>query len=607
MSRITNLNTLRIGTFGGWYSCWYDKEYYSFLIFRDYKIIEYLSSIFYRLRLPTNLFYLNRINQKYYYIETNIYISKNILNRTTKSIHNNKNLFKYISLIEYILDVILFFPKKNLILKFENIINNNIQSYLIYSFYLLFLFFNNNYYYNYIFFCEFLKNVNIYKNEYSFFDKFYIFYNNYNINKLYLNIIKFNDIFSNKDENIIDIKYLSFMDPNNFFFKLLYEIYFYKFIQYIIYFIYNILYDIINLLFFSYLKKNNNLKKNIYYKIEQLLNNIYFLKKKYILLSSYKLEIFYNINLNIKKLIKTNKIFPLFINKNISNINQVNNLYYLEDRINKLIYLLFENRFNLFGYYYFSDFNLLQRESDSNYIEVFTTSVSMLYFKNINRLNNFFKLIKNHFNLLFFKFLRNSIEKSLYNNTGMFIFFLSSYYMKDFPVFDSKLLMDYIIYNLKKKNSIIEIYYNIANLQLQLNDISLDILIPFFNEMTIINNDLITNFKLIPYYNFNYSLNTALYNDIYNYEIKNKFFSIAGIRIEFKGPPKKAERSTILSYYETISNPKLSGRMPTHSIYADIDYNQSYVILKRSVFGIKIWIFHNTKILNNNFINKTIL
>jgi len=47
--------------------------------------------------------------------------------------------------------------------------------------------------------------------------------------------------------------------------------------------------------------------------------------------------------------------------------------------------------------------------------------------------------------------------------------------------------------------------------------------------------------------------------------------------------------------------------MPTHSIYADIHYYQSYIKLKRSTFGIKVWLFYNTRILNIHNINKTIL
>ena len=63
MRRVSNSNTLRIGIFGTWHSLWYDKEYYTFLVYKDYKLIEYLNSIFYRLRLPTTHFYLNRINR----------------------------------------------------------------------------------------------------------------------------------------------------------------------------------------------------------------------------------------------------------------------------------------------------------------------------------------------------------------------------------------------------------------------------------------------------------------------------------------------------------------------------------------------------------------
>src|SRR6478609_11206668 len=110
MKRISNLNTLRIGIFGTWYSLWYDKEYYSFLVYKDYKLTEYLNSIYYRLRLPTSHFYFNRINQKHYYIQSNIYLSSPNFNRFTKSVKSNKQVFKYISILEYLFDFNLLVP-----------------------------------------------------------------------------------------------------------------------------------------------------------------------------------------------------------------------------------------------------------------------------------------------------------------------------------------------------------------------------------------------------------------------------------------------------------------------------------------------------------------
>lgn len=129
MSRISNLNTLKIGIFGNWYSSWYDKEYYNFLLFKDYKLIQYLNSIFYRLRLPTSHFYINRINQKYYYIESNIYITQSTFRRLTKSIRTYKEIFRYISLIEYLFDVVFLLPKDSVSTKGLKLINRNINDF----------------------------------------------------------------------------------------------------------------------------------------------------------------------------------------------------------------------------------------------------------------------------------------------------------------------------------------------------------------------------------------------------------------------------------------------------------------------------------------------
>ena len=57
MSRLSNLTTVKIGMLNSWNSYWYDNYYYSFILFSDLKVKDYLSSLFYSLRIISD--YLN--------------------------------------------------------------------------------------------------------------------------------------------------------------------------------------------------------------------------------------------------------------------------------------------------------------------------------------------------------------------------------------------------------------------------------------------------------------------------------------------------------------------------------------------------------------------
>lgn len=223
MSRLSNLNTLKIGIFGNWYSSWYDREFYNFLVFRDYKLIQYLNSVFYRLRLPTSHFYINRINQKYYYIESNIYITKHTFRRFTKSVHTYKDIFKYISLIEYLFDSVFLLPKDSM----SGInVNKFICEYDTF-YYFLYCFFNN---YNTL-----NINNNILINRFSYFN--YInnllvnsctnfFSVKYNVQlNIFSNFFKINNTLKNKfirnysdlNKKKLNIKRLNYFYLNSFF------------------------------------------------------------------------------------------------------------------------------------------------------------------------------------------------------------------------------------------------------------------------------------------------------------------------------------------------------------------------------------------------------
>jgi hypothetical protein len=143
-------------------------------------------------------------------------------------------------------------------------------------------------------------------------------------------------------------------------------------------------------------------------------------------------------------------------------------------------------------------------------------------------------------------------------------------------------------------------------MQKSLNNKSKKIFIPLFNELNIVNSRLV-NKKYLTLYNYSNLFNIVFFNKIYNKDLLKKYNPVSGLRIEFSGPPKKAQMSKTIAYHNVIHDYKLVGKMPTHTVYADIHYYQSYVRLKRSTFGIKVWLFFHTRILNSNNVNKTIL
>jgi len=629
MSRLSNLNTLKIGIFGNWYSSWYDREFYNFLVFRDYKLIQYLNSVFYRLRLPTSHFYINRINQKYYYIESNIYITKHTFRRFTKSVHTYKDIFKYISLIEYLFDSVFLLPKDSM----SGInINKFICEYDTF-YYFLYCFFNN---YNTL-----NLNNNILINRFSYFN--YInnllvnscinfFSVKYNVQlNIFSNFFKINNTLKNKfirnysdlNKKKLNIKRLNYFYLNSFFLSSS-NISLFNYIININYantinllhrllfkFLFKFLFIFLNIyIIIVYNFKYSNINKNLL-KCENFLINSYYLLKKISIISNYKLIIKNNVklfliynfnNYSYSSILDSKKTRSTYI---INHENVSNN--YIHNKFNKYLNLLLSNKNNLFGFLYIQDFDEFFKKSINNSITVENDQVDAIYYKQVNHFNNFFKRIYVHFYKKFFNFFHLSIEYTITSFTGLQCFFLPTYYIKTFPIFDTKLLLDYISYNLKRRHHITKIFNKISLLQQKHNSDVSKSFINLFNEFSDLKKNALKFNKFLPYFNLGEIYQTLNVNNIYSDQIKKKKNPISGIRIEFSGPPKKAERTALVAYHDIIQDYRLIGKMPTHSVYADIHYYQSYIKLKRSTFGIKIWLFYYTRILNCNNVNKTIL
>ena len=629
MSRISNLNTLKIGIFGNWYSSWYDKEYYNFLLFKDYKLIQYLNSIFYRLRLPTSHFYINRINQKYYYIESNIYITQSTFRRLTKSIRTYKEIFKYISLIEYLFDVVFLLPKDSASEKGLDIVSTNLSDYNYYLYFFLYntknINVNNNIFFNrfdYMHFINYLL-INIYSNKYNTKDNIQlnVFSNFLKVNNS--NKVKFIDSQSEFSKKRLGKNNLSYFFLNSFYLNANnINTYYYVFnvnylnvlrqlISYIHNFIYNFVFTFFNIYIVLLLNISGLGLNSFVYSTESFLIKAISYLRKITTLFNYRLFIKSNVKLNYLKNLNSNSYSTLLDSKKTRRAYMSNtdlaNINYSSNKFYKYLNLLLSNNNSLFGLLYIQDFDAFSKKNINNSITIENDQVEAIYYKQINHFNNFFKRIFVYIYKKFFSSFHSSIELTISSFTGLQCFFLPTYYIKTFPIFDTKLLLDYISYNLKRRHHITKIFNKIALIQKRQNSDSSKTLIGLFNEFSNINNKLLSHDKYLSFFNLSSIYESLNIENIYNDQIKKKKNPISGIRIEFSGPPKKAERTAVVAYHDIVQDYRLTGKMPTHSVYADIHYYQSHIRLRRSTFGIKVWLFYYTRILNCNNVNKTIL
>src|SRR5690606_2418924 len=127
----------------------------------------------------------------------------------------------------------------------------------------------------------------------------------------------------------------------------------------------------------------------------------------------------------------------------------------------------------------------------NNSVTVESDQVEAIYYKQINQFNNFYKRIFTHLYKKFFNLFHSSVELTVYSFTGLQCFFLPTYYIKTFPMFDTKLLLDYISYNLKRRHNITKIFNKISSIQKKHNSDSSKALIGLFNELSDINSKLL--------------------------------------------------------------------------------------------------------------------
>ena len=524
MSRISNLNTLKIGIFGNWYSSWYDKEYYNFLLFKDYKLIQYLNSIFYRLRLPTSHFYINRINQKYYYIESNIYITQSTFRRLTKSIRTYKEIFKYISLIEYLFDVVFLLPKDSASEKGLEITSANLNDYNYYLYFYLHnavsLNINNSAFLNRFDYMYLVNNLianaflartntqdSVQLNVFSNFlkvnnsNKMKSIDNRYGVNKRKLNK-------NNLNKNNLSYFYLNsfFLNTSNtnsyyYIFNVNYLNILRLLIIFINSFIYNFVFTFFNIYVVLSLSINSiGLNQFVHSAESFLVKGINYLSKVNALFG-YRLFIKSNIKLNYLSNLSDNGYSVSLDSKRtrrayVASADSVN-INYNSIKFYKYLNLLLNNNNSLFGLLYIQDFDSFSKKNLNNTITIENDQVGAIYYKQINHFNNFFKRIFVYIYKKFFNSFHSSIELTISSFSGLQCFFLPTYYIKTFPIFDTKLLLDYISYNLKRRHHITKIFNKIALIQKRQNSDSSKTLIGLFNEFNNINNKLLNHDKYL--------------------------------------------------------------------------------------------------------------
>jgi hypothetical protein len=82
MSRLSNLSTIKIGIFKSWNASWYDKIYYASLLFNDLKVRDYLTGLFYKLKIISDYIYLYRLLNNNIVIKTNLIFFSNLRFKT---------------------------------------------------------------------------------------------------------------------------------------------------------------------------------------------------------------------------------------------------------------------------------------------------------------------------------------------------------------------------------------------------------------------------------------------------------------------------------------------------------------------------------------------
>jgi hypothetical protein len=157
------------------------------------------------------------------------------------------------------------------------------------------------------------------------------------------------------------------------------------------------------------------------------------------------------------------------------------------------------------------------------------------------------------------KFFTYQIEYTLFSYTKAQYFFFARYYYQAIPpITNARLLCNYIIIKLALGCNIKEVYDSIYTWQ--------------------------------KYWTNKIALNYLEYKASSSLDMGDYLYPVKGIRIMCSGPSYKARRTTTNKYHMWVSDEYLTGKMPLSTMHLQIEYVQSYVVLRRSNIGIKVWL-----------------
>lgn len=573
MSRIVNLKTVRFNIFNvydSWYSSWYEDINYSSILHEDLMLKNYLIGIFYKLKVPTNYFFIKRTNNNLVFISTDLFFTK----------YYKKSLFKHIfkEQIYYFSFLIKLYSVYKNYYYYHYFSNGNIGNFdLFFSNQKIrqITFIGSSYFFK-------LKNsilkknntvedvllFNLLYNSNSFVDWDVVFSNAkhfFYFQKIYIDSLVFNKfLLLEKDKNIIVAKYSYFF--LSFFSKVV--------------------------LFHSYFFNKLNLfllKQNV---------GMYFFVKQLIHLETTKKNSNYVFYLN-----KSSS--HLFINSNLKGL-------FSKDRSIILFYLsyffisnthtsnFYFKCLNYLKYYYFT-YTINSAIVSNDYSNLNYLSKSVDYYKSLSiikylklkyyRMSYIYKegtfkkkLIKKVFNTFFYKTIINDfiykIENTISNYLKQRVFFICNifYTYNDMlpSITNAKIITDFLVYNIHNQVNIRSIFKRIRKWQLENNEHK-----EFLEELSL-----------------SYQIR-GKENDYINH-LSYKRFPIMGIRVECSGTAKKGTRKQKIFYGDWIKDFDQNTKSPNNTFSADLDYYQSFAIVKSSTLGIKVWVFFKTHLYNAN-------
>jgi hypothetical protein len=634
MSRIVNLKTIRFklfNVFDSWHTQWFEKKQYQSVLYEDLAVRSYLVGIFYRLKVPTNYFFIKRLGSNDIFIHTDLFFMKYFKKSKLRNLFVEQR--KYFS---YLLKLYVFF----------------------YNYFFTHTLTNREYYRDYFFSEKGLKQIGFIGllNNQKLFNALGRYFDDSELINRTTEILPYN-----KHNNINNLLYPANV-LNDFFLmlpskntKLLYDKYFISNIRLVLLFynkyitgklfnscivpikgISTLLYDqYITLLLKTCVYFFSKLKYIPLRVLKYILQIQFVLKYNYLVLRNKQTSLFYNYyvffknsNRKIKNNLYNKKMNCLYL-PTITNIPQ-NNLFFLywyntnlihsnilsyyKTLSSVLYYGVIRNKVNLVlnvldtmyhidslihkHKFYRSVIQIAIKRQNTDKVNYISHSLHFKkYFSIIKyikgryyRYSTMFvqgnyskKLVRKRlFHDFFSKFFNQfiiKIEETLRSYTKQNVYFLCNYYYmeKDFPeITNAKIICDYIVYQIHSNMRLKSIFYKIRRWQLVNNE-----------HKKYLENQFFTNRlggKLEPYLE----------------HLSFKRYPIMGIRIECSGTSKKGTRKRKIFYGDWIKDFDLISKSPNNTFSADLDYYQSFAIVKSCSLGVKVWVFFKTHLYNNN-------